>query len=236
MPKLLCLTVSSTEFIDIPEVIGARSDQLADILEIRYRPPRDHEASARGSGGWKFYNFISGMFYYKSDHDSAVPANEEQICCEILQKWITLFDQFQDLHNEHDVNKSSLLANALHHVGVTNSDLLQCLESYSGPLTMNIIHHFPVTTDTTVNIPREVGVKYFEFGTHLLQDATGAFIRSLEVELNRNSERINQHILEHWLKGEGRPISWDTLVEVLNIIRMGELAKKIEDKYITAPT
>lgn len=231
MPKLLRLPVSSTEFIDIPKVIGTHSDLLADILGIRYRPPRDDEALARESDRSKFYNIISSMFYHTSNHESLVPANKEQICCEILQEWITTFDRSRDT-----VYYSIQLAYALRCVGVKNFYLLDCLESYSGPLTMSIIRNFPVTTRLTTNIPREVGVKYFEFGTHLLQDTTGAFIRSLEVELNRNSERINQHILEQWLKGEGRPVSWATLVEVLNIIEMGELAKKIEDNYVTAPT
>ena len=225
MPKLLYLPVSSTEFIDIPKVIGVRSYQLARILSARYRPFYA-ALTARGRDRWD-------MSYHTSDHELSVPADAEQFCCQILQEWITKLDQSQ--HTEH-VDKSTLLANALQHVGVNNSDLLHRLRAYQDPLTMSIIRNFPVTTDTIANIPREVGTKYFEFGTHLLQDTTGAFIRSLEVELNRNSELINQRILEQWLKGEGRPVSWATLVEVLNIIQMGELAKQIEDKYITAPT
>jgi hypothetical protein len=103
---------------------------------------------------------------------------------------------------------------------------------------MSIICNFPVTTKNiiTANIPRKVGIKHFDFGTHLLQDTTGTFIRSLEVELSLNSERINQRILQLWLDGEGRPVSWATLVEVLNIIQKGELAKQIEDNYVTAST
>ena len=235
MPKLLHLPLqSSTEFIDIPKVIGARSRLLAHFLRVRYRPPQDHEALARESDSlrWRFYNNIISRFYRTSDHELSVPANEEQICCEILQQWITTLDRSQ--YTEYF--KSSLLADALHRVGVNNSDLLYCLKSYSDPLTMSIIRNFPVTTNATVNIPREVGVRYFDFGTHLLQDTTGAFIRSLEIELKLNSECINQRILQQWLNGEGRPVSWATLVEILNIIQMGELAKKIEDKYITAPT
>jgi hypothetical protein len=171
--------------------------------------------------------------YHTSDDE--LLADDEQFNFQILQQWITTLDTSQRTLQAHP---SSLLAEALMYVEVGNFDLLRCLKSYSGPLTMSIICNFPVTTKNiiTANIPREVGIKYLEFGTHLLQDRTGAFIRSLEAEQNRNSELINQRILEQWLKGEGRPISWATLVEVLNIIKLGELAKQIEDKYVTAST
>ena len=128
------------------------------------------------------------------------------------------------------------LADALFEIGVFNYDLIRSLRSYSGPLTMSALVNFPVTKVVTTDLSREVGVKYFKFGTHLLQDVTGAHIRTLEDELNRNGERINQRILQEWLSGGGRPVTWATLVEVLTIIEMGELAKKIKDRYIIGKT
>ena len=114
------------------------------------------------------------------------------------------------------------------------NSLVTALMKYSSHLTMDIIHNFPVVQKDTrsVNIPRAMGVKYSDFGIHLLQDATGAHMLALERELNRNAEDINKHILIEWLNGQGRPVTWDTLIEVLNIIGMGELAKDIKDNYI----
>ena len=84
----------------------------------------------------------------------------------------------------------------------------------------------------SVDIPREVGAKYSDFGIHLLQDATGNHMLALEQELNRKAEDINKRILTEWLSGQGRPVTWEALVEVLNIIGMGELAKRIKHKYV----
>ena len=111
------------------------------------------------------------------------------------------------------------------------------LTEYRGALTMDTLCNFRVveTKIESVNISREVGVKYLHFGTQLLQDVTGSHIASLEHDL-KNSEDINNRILTEWLSGEGRPVTWDTLVEVLEIIGKGELAKSIKEKYITSST
>ena len=216
MPKLLNLSLRSTEFINIPKMIGPdRSGKLEHFLRQR----RGYPIVRRGRG--KSYESWNQCYaYYTRDPE------------QILEEWITTFDRSQYIVDF----TPSALADVLHHVGITNCDLLHHIRSYSGPLTMSTICHFPVIKKITARVPHEIGAKYYEFGTHLLQDETGAHMRSLEIELNRNSELINQRILQEWLNGEGRPVSWATLVEVLNIIQMGELAKKIEDKYITSPT
>ena len=120
------------------------------------------------------------------------------------------------------------------HIKLTDS-----ISSYSGPFTMNILLNFPIVeciATKSANVPREVGDKYFDFGIHLLQDDTGAHMRDLERELRGNGEDINKRVLHEWLSGEGRPVTWATLVEVLNIIGKGELAKEIaiETRYNTS--
>ena len=80
-----------------------------------------------------------------------------------------------------------------------------------------------------INIPREIGSKYYNLGTLLLQEHTSAHIEDLEHQYQRNGEEINRHILQEWLAGKGRkPTTWATLVKVLNDNEMGELANKIE--------
>ena len=150
--------------------------------------------------------------------------NCEELNKDILQKWL-------DGEREHASSVRSLQS-ALE--CTDNKKLVDSIPSYSGPFTMKILLNFPVEHEVTksANIPREVGDKFFDFGIHLLQDVTGAHIRDLERELCRNGEDINKRVLHEWLSGEGRPVTWATLVEVLNIIGKGELAKEIETRYI----
>ena len=85
---------------------------------------------------------------------------------------------------------------------------------------------FPLPDGTKVNLPREIGTKYFEFGVHLLEDKSGARIGALEREICKNSEDINRRIFSEWLSRGG---SWSTLVSVLEGIGLNSLAKSIRD-------
>ena len=146
----------------------------------------------------------------------------------VLQKWLdgkglkpASWGQLSDALNRIQLNHLSSTV-------VANCESLE--------LTMINLLNFPCEEEVTksANIPREVGMKYFDFGTHLLQDPTGAHLRDLEHQLFRNGEEINKRILTEWLSGEGRPVTWATLVEVLNIIGMGELAQQIKERYINS--
>ena len=84
-----------------------------------------------------------------------------------------------------------------------------------------------------LNIPREIGTKYNEFGIHLLKDDNGVRVRSMEHELNRAAEDINHRILQEWLEGRGiNPVSWTTLIDVLRTIELNELATLIEQHTV----
>ena len=77
-----------------------------------------------------------------------------------------------------------------------------------------------------LNIPREIGTSYNEFGIQLLQDDTGVRVRSMEHELNRAAEDINCRILQEWLEGKGiSPVSWATLIDTLRTIGLNETCK-----------
>ena len=80
---------------------------------------------------------------------------------------------------------------------------------------------------SSINIPLRISTKYFNFGIQLLQDF--GYVKSLEMQYQRDSENINTLILQEWLEGKGKdPKSWATLVEVLKDIQLGELASQIE--------
>ena len=94
--------------------------------------------------------------------------------------------------------------------------------------------HFRAVGDRYINIPREVGTKYQNFGALLLLDNTTAHVDALAHELRWNAEGINLRILQEWLVGKGKePKTWATLVKVLNDIEMGELAHLVQQAKIT---
>ena len=80
----------------------------------------------------------------------------------------------------------------------------------------------------TINIPQEIGPNYYYFGLHLLDDPNGTRVRNIERDY-REIERINTEILREWVTGRGKkPVTWETLTEVLRDIELGDLASEIE--------
>jgi hypothetical protein len=202
MTNLLNLNVFTSTKVSIPQVIRSHSHQLRDALFDQ--PPSD------------LLELDQSVDPEQNNHD-------------ILQMWMS---NSGSCTCTHELPSWKSLAGALKNISFEQHDLIHGLRLYNGPLTMNTLLNFPV--HKTVNIPREVGARYISFGTQLLQDATGGHLRALEREHNRNCESINYCILEEWLSGraQSRPVTWATLVEVLIIIDMGELAKMIQDTYV----
>ena len=80
-----------------------------------------------------------------------------------------------------------------------------------------------------INIPQEIGTKYYNFGILLLNDATGGKVRNLEHKCREDAERINTEILQEWVAGRGKqPVTWETLTEVLRDVELSTLASEIE--------
>ena len=79
-----------------------------------------------------------------------------------------------------------------------------------------------------INIPQEISNKYKMFGLLLLDDPNGTRVRNIEHDY-REIEQINTEILREWATGRGKkPVSWETLTEVLRDIELGALASEIE--------
>ena len=82
--------------------------------------------------------------------------------------------------------------------------------------------------ERTINIPQEIGSNYYYLGLHLLDDPNGARVRNMERDY-REIERINTEILREWVTGRGKkPVTWETLTEVLRDIELCALASEIE--------
>ncbi len=78
------------------------------------------------------------------------------------------------------------------------------------------------------DIRQEVGSKYRECCTFLLNDRDGAKLQAIEGQYHCNALWINHEIFSRWLQGEGgNPVTWATLVGVLRDITMNPLADDI---------
>ena len=68
------------------------------------------------------------------------------------------------------------------------------------------------------------------FGIQILEDGDGERMNAIENELKCNAERINIRVFQLWLQGRGRqPVTYATLVTVLQDIGLNKLAKDIRD-------
>ena len=75
----------------------------------------------------------------------------------------------------------------------------------------------------------EIGIKYVQFGTFLLDDRNGSKIKNIAHKNHYGAEQVNIEILQEWLTGRGKqPVTWATLVEVLHDIELHTLADEIK--------
>lgn len=70
-------------------------------------------------------------------------------------------------------------------------------------------------------------VKVVDIGIHLLDDAHGLLIIAKPRD---KYETMILRILQKWLEGKGRAVSWKTLVKTLRLIEKYQLADQIENK------
>lgn len=81
-----------------------------------------------------------------------------------------------------------------------------------------------------INIPERIGTKYIHFGSLLLNDKTGAELCVIIAQCKDiKAEQITLEVLKLWVGGKGRPLSWDTLIDVLIAIGLNPLACEIQD-------
>ena len=93
--------------------------------------------------------------------------------------------------------------------------------------TLYELTSFTLCDGTALNVAERVGTYYNGFGTLLLKDATGARISAMELMHMKRDININREILQEWMRGGGRPVTWNDLVEVLRAIGHNLLADAI---------
>ena len=79
-----------------------------------------------------------------------------------------------------------------------------------------------------INIPQQIGTNYRMFGVLLLNDKTAAEVTAIVNERRENAADINLEILRLWIGEKGKPLSWNTLINVLKDIGLGNLASDIQ--------
>ena len=83
--------------------------------------------------------------------------------------------------------------------------------------------------EKTINIPQEIGTKYYQFGIILLNDPKGTRVSNIKHKHGEDSLQINIEILQEWATGRGKkPVTWETLTIVLRDIELSTLASEIE--------
>ena len=93
--------------------------------------------------------------------------------------------------------------------------------------TLYEIIDFTLCDGTKLNVAKEIGRDYHHFGVILLKDATGAGISAMEQAHRGKPIDINHEILQEWMRGGGRSVTWNDLVEVLRAIHLHVLADSI---------
>ena len=79
-------------------------------------------------------------------------------------------------------------------------------------------------------VPQKVGAQYLDFGCFLLNDEDGSLIEAMEVEHQKKCETIVRKTLTEWLKGRGKPVTWNALVETLRECELNTFADHISEK------
>ena len=79
-------------------------------------------------------------------------------------------------------------------------------------------------------VPQKVGAQYLDFGCFLLNDEDGSLIEAMEVEHQKKCETIIRKALTEWLKGRGKPVTWNALVETLRECKLNTFADHINEK------
>nr|CAB97128.1 GCDD2 [Geodia cydonium] len=80
-----------------------------------------------------------------------------------------------------------------------------------------------------IDVLAEIGTDYEKFGIKILEDENGARVDVIK-EDQGTASKIKRQIAKEWLKGDGKqPVTWGTLVDVLESIKLRELTKKIRE-------
>ena len=70
------------------------------------------------------------------------------------------------------------------------------------------------------------------FGVLLLDDELGSQVDIIKHDAREKTETIVMSILKEWLKGKGKPVTWQALIDTLRDCKHTDLADKIQDSKV----
>ena len=80
----------------------------------------------------------------------------------------------------------------------------------------------------TINILKEIGRDYHNFGIRLLNNPEGNVMTKIKDDCRGEAEAIKIKIISKWIRGTGKkPISWETLAGVMESVGLKVLAQDI---------
>ena len=81
-----------------------------------------------------------------------------------------------------------------------------------------------------VTIVQSIAVSFQEFGCHLLNDVEGTKVDNIYHDNMNKAEETTVSVFKKWLAGSGkRPVTWRTLIGVLEDMKKHELARQIKE-------
>ena len=81
----------------------------------------------------------------------------------------------------------------------------------------------------SINVAEAIGDQWRMVGIALLNDDSGAIVKSIDEEFRGKARNINLEILQRWIRGEGIPDrSWHGLLRVLRV-HCVSLAESVEE-------
>lgn len=85
-----------------------------------------------------------------------------------------------------------------------------------------------------IDIAERIGTSYHKFGSLLLDDSEGNLVQIIYQDNMKEIVATNVAILKKWLAGSGkRPVTWRTLVEVMEATKEKELARQIKEALMS---
>ena len=74
-----------------------------------------------------------------------------------------------------------------------------------------------------------MGGAAYAFGVFLLNDLQGHRVRNIELKYRGDPEAVIREILHLWLEGQGKSVTWRSLVNVLTDINLNVFARDVEN-------
>ena len=79
-----------------------------------------------------------------------------------------------------------------------------------------------------LRVPQTVGGAAHDFGVFLLKDSQGHRVRNIQGKHNGDNEAVVKEILHLWLEGQGKTVTWRSLIDTLTDLNLTVLAREIE--------